>query len=145
MVWFEKAAEQGYPLAFRALGKFNAGKRDGLQSNSKAFRYFQDGANLGDPVCLYLLGVCYYNGEGVDMDIIKGFEYLAIAYHQVQQHQMKDLLGSVCSMLGVAYYEGALGNQSLVLTKYYLEKTLKLNEDKVYLSVYYLLALRAFN
>jgi hypothetical protein len=54
---------------------------------------------------------------------------------------MKDLLGSVCSMLGVAYYEGALGNQSLVLTKYYLEKTLKLKEDKVSPSVYYLLAL----
>jgi hypothetical protein len=143
MAWLEKAAKQRYPFALRILGKCYYGGDGVSQSYSKAFKYFQDGANRGDPVCQYMLGVHYYDGKhDVEKNESKGFEYLTIDYHQWQQHidfdsSNEDHRGHACQIMGFAYFEGKVCNQSYVLAKYYLEEALKKGQadESVYLAL----------
>ncbi len=64
--WSLKAANQGHARAQNNAGLcFQNGHFGGEPGFAKAFYWFQESANQGQPVGLYNLGLLYEHGEGV--------------------------------------------------------------------------------
>lgn len=112
-LWFEKAGENGYSLAYHNLGMtYKYGKSGFKQDFHNATSCFKKGADKGSLLCsydyafmlykglgcqqnyseavcyfskaaeqlhapsLYMLGLCYRNGFGVEKDVERGLSYL---------------------------------------------------------------------
>lgn len=69
---FEKAASAGMTEAYCELGNiyFNA------HNYEEAFAYYKKGANLDDDVCLSNMAMCYFWGNGVEIDLQKSAFYM---------------------------------------------------------------------
>jgi TPR repeat protein len=64
-LWYEKAAEQGYPVAQYCLGVMHAIGKGGLPvSKEKARLWYEKSAEQGYPWAQYNLGLMHSKGEG---------------------------------------------------------------------------------
>jgi hypothetical protein len=81
--WFLKAAEEGVPAAFSAVGAFFMDGLDPLPRDpSQAARWFLVAAESGDPIGQCLLGKLYLRGEGVALSPSSAFMWLNLAASQ---------------------------------------------------------------
>ncbi len=65
--WLGEAEKNGYAKASTILGVLYYTKEN--PEYAKAFGYFSKGAKDGDPMALYYLGECYWNGRGTSEDV----------------------------------------------------------------------------
>ena len=65
--WLNEAEKNGYAKASTILGVLHYSKES--PDYSKAFGYFSKAAKDGDPMALYYLGECYWNGHGTAEDM----------------------------------------------------------------------------
>lgn len=79
VIWFRKAAEQGYPKAQRNLGLSYLFGEGVAEDPTKAVKWLTLAANQEDPTGEYFLGQCYQNGLGVTKDIDVGFRWQYLA------------------------------------------------------------------
>jgi TPR repeat protein len=84
--WWNRAAEAGYLPARNLLamkyyyGGTVFGPQDGWDKDyAKAFSIWQEGANQGDAPSQFMLGVMYYNGQGVVQDLVQAWFWLKLA------------------------------------------------------------------
>lgn len=75
LMWLEKSAKQGYPLAMDAIGMIYY-KKGELE---KAFQYWSRAVEHGLPDAKNNLGWLYYSGEGVKQDLGKAYKLHAEA------------------------------------------------------------------
>jgi hypothetical protein len=91
-----KRVKANDPVAMVQMGMRHRKERD----HDRAIKYFTKAAELGDLHAHYLLGVIFYNGEGVEEDkekAIRHWEKAAIGGHPDARHNL-------------AYYEETNGN-----------------------------------
>ena len=62
------------------------------QDYSKAFIEFKAGAEKKNPLCIYMAGICYRNGYGVDRDTEKAEQYLTQAKKQGSMDSLEELM-----------------------------------------------------
>ena len=69
VLWYRKAADQNFGMAFYSLGmSFEYGR--GVKSDlKKALEFYQKAADLGIPQAHYKLGSLYENGKGTKKDL----------------------------------------------------------------------------
>lgn len=73
--------------------------------DKKAFEFYQKSAESNSPLGIYGLGVCYYNGYGIERDTIKGNDYFNQAGKMLIN--MKDSDNpEIIRCLGVCYFNG---------------------------------------
>src|SRR5262245_52702805 len=73
----QEASDANFPLANWCLGLgYHYGGDDIPVSFALALKYYERGAALGDPMCLYKLGHMYCDGDGVPKDWQRGVAYL---------------------------------------------------------------------
>lgn len=79
------------------------GKNGSIQNFTKAVHYFQISAKNDNVNAMYMLGICYYNGTGVEKSVMDAIWYWNMAYEFGEENH-------ACYELGCAYYlgEGAL-------------------------------------
>lgn len=79
LMWFEKAASSGFGRAIFNLGSvFEQHFKDTRQ----AFQYYMQGAKLGHPHCMNIVGMCYETGDLVEeRDFAKAFYWYEKASH----------------------------------------------------------------
>lgn len=65
--WLSEAEKNGYAKASTILGVLYYTKEN--PEYAKAFGYFSKGAKDGDPMALYYMGECYWNGRGTAEDV----------------------------------------------------------------------------
>ena len=77
---FKESMELGYPDAFSASGFFYANGRGGVEKDdTKAFEFFQKGADLGSQAAQVNLARFYLEGRGVNFDREKGLALMQAA------------------------------------------------------------------
>ena len=70
--WLERAGSNGYNAAFHNLGViYKLGRYGVAQDFKRAFAVFSEGAELGQPSCLYDAGYMLYKGLGCTQDYKK--------------------------------------------------------------------------
>ena len=80
--WFEKAAEQGYPLAQLDLAIMYS-RGEGVEKDpKKAFEWLCKAANQGEVTSQAILGIIYTRGKEVEKDVKKAFEWFEKAANQ---------------------------------------------------------------
>lgn len=73
LLYFEKAASEGNMRAILNKGKcLLEGK---TRNEKKAFECFVEASSLGHKDADYFIGVCYYEGRGVEKDLEKSREF----------------------------------------------------------------------
>ncbi len=79
MYWFDRAAKQGAPDAYNAIGELYLGHRDVLEDAAAARRFFLSGANLDNAGAMYNLGMIYLAGHGVTQDGIEAYKWFELS------------------------------------------------------------------
>lgn len=79
MYWFDRAAQQGVPDAYNAIGELYLGHPDVLEGAAAARRFFLSGANLGNAGAMYNLGMIYLLGHGVTQDGIEAYKWFELS------------------------------------------------------------------
>ena len=69
VLWYTKAGEAGYAIAWIQLG--NMYRRDVPPNMTEAIRCYENGARLSNAECMNLLGNVYREGNGVAADYVK--------------------------------------------------------------------------
>ena len=128
MKWLELAAEQHFPDALYKLGEIHSTAYNCMtsQSDSKAFPYFKEAADLGCPISQSNVGNSYMLGKGVEKDEAKAAHYFTLAFSQ-----------NKCDLaayhLGFFYCSSTGGlEMSHVRAKYYLEDAAKKGRGAAY-------------
>jgi tetratricopeptide (TPR) repeat protein len=88
----------------------------------KAFRLFQEGAQLGDAECCAQLGYCHYVGNGTEKNLAKAFKWHKRAAEKGHARGMR------CCASCYAVGEGV--EQSTEQAIYWYEKSLELDENE---------------
>jgi hypothetical protein len=94
IIWFRKAAEQGFPSAQRNLG---IGYLDGLgvaKDEAEAVRWFRKAAEQGLASAQRVLAECYLEGQGVSKDkeeAVKWFQRAAAQGDEFSQERCREL------------------------------------------------------
>lgn len=78
----------GYYMKGYSLYKGLAGE----QNYAKAFAEFEKGGRLNERYCLYMAGICYRNGYGVDRDLDKASELLQRSKKLGDMHSLQELV-----------------------------------------------------
>lgn len=73
--WYQRAAENGYILAYYQLGK----SYSQLGEHRDAYEWFVKAAETGDVRAQHELSVIYLKGVGVKKNIVKSFEWMLSA------------------------------------------------------------------
>ena len=71
MSWFQKAADQGYALAYSAIGDLYAQGYGVGQDKGKALDYYKKAATAGDAGACLHLGQMYEQGKDVKADLVQ--------------------------------------------------------------------------
>lgn len=96
---YREAAELGYGLGAANVGLFYQQGKGGLEIDlEEAVEWFRRGADLGDPMGMFLLGNAYYYGAGVPQD----FAVALPLYERSAAQNYPDSIGA----LGHAYHFG---------------------------------------
>lgn len=109
--WFEKAVENGSPLAMLALGDYYLYGYGATKEYEKAFEYYKM-AEERDYISEGL-GLCYQFGLGTENDAKKAFQSYKVA---AERHYDAALF-----RLGLCYYYGIGTDKDLVEAFYYLK------------------------
>ena len=114
VVWYEKAAKQGYAEGQYYLGYcYYAG--EGIdQDFVKAAELYAKAAEQEHPRAQQKLAVCYYSGEGVEQDINKAFYWCKKSAEQGRAFAQY--------MLGLCYYNGQGTEQDFKQAVFWYEK-----------------------
>ena len=80
--WYEKAAEQGYPMAQVNLGNMYANGEGVEQDYEEAVKWYRKAAEQGYPVAQYNLGIIYANSKGVEQNYEEAAEWYKKAAEQ---------------------------------------------------------------
>lgn len=78
----KRAGRRGYPTAWVILAEcWLRGdlRADGKSDMTKAFQCWQEGANLGDPVCQYNTGLLLMHGDGTERNVKVGLKWIRMA------------------------------------------------------------------
>lgn len=88
--WVRAAAQQGYPPAHHTMGLVC---QDGLAEGglAEAARWFGLAAEAGIAASQYEIGVAYVNGDGVEVDLAKGVDWLWKSSQQGNADAKRDL------------------------------------------------------
>ncbi|MDB5598122.1 MAG: hypothetical protein JWN71_166 [Xanthobacteraceae bacterium] len=81
-VFFQTAANLGYPQAMTELGRMSFFGHGTAQSYPAAQQQFEKAAALGDPSAIKNLGFMYHQGRGVTADVKRAISY----YNQAPNH-----------------------------------------------------------
>jgi len=79
MYWFDRAAKQGAPDAYNAIGELYLGHPGVLEDAAAARRFFLSGANLDNAGAMYNLGMIYLVGHGVTQDGIEAYKWFELS------------------------------------------------------------------
>lgn len=82
LAWITKAAEQGEVQAIVDAAWAHEGGVGTAKSSKEAFRWFLKGAEANDAYCQLVVGQAFVNGNGVEVDTIKGKAWLEKASKQ---------------------------------------------------------------
>ena len=104
--WLRKAVAHGHSDAQRSLGSVQSSLGSlhfygwGVVSADKreAVKWYHKAAESGDPQAQYRLGLCYYNGEGVQKDKTEAVKWYRKAAEQGHIKAQHDL--SICCSIG---------------------------------------------
>ncbi len=120
--WYEYAAKEEYPKAFRCLGYALGfhGFQDDFKDLQVAYKYFEHGARLDEPNCLYELGKMYANGWVVEKDPVRAVELYQRSYDIIDGEIRDDSYADTAMLLGICYLEGQGVEQNLDKAKKYL-------------------------
>lgn len=107
-----RKAENGDKFACYILGRSYDSEENGAkQSFEKAMYWYQRGKELGDPLCAYGVGACYFLGDGVEQNKekakqihIEAYESLLELINEEQETPRKQAFSKFC--LGAYYYFG---------------------------------------
>ncbi|WJI99385.1 tetratricopeptide repeat protein [Helicobacter pylori] len=92
------------------------------QDFSKARKYFEKACDLNNGGGCGVLGVLYYNGQGVEKDLTK------VAYFYSKACDLKEGMG--CGNLGVLYYNGDGVKRDSKKADQYFSKACKLGSQE---------------
>ena len=98
MAWYQKAAEQGLPKAYGAIGGLYRLGQGVKPDPAKAFEWFTKGAEAGDDNAMLCLGNCYYTAYGTTQNFSEAVRWWNAAADQDN--------GYALSQMGDAYYGG---------------------------------------
>lgn len=91
VMWYRKAADQGFPMAIWNLA-FMYAKGEGVEQNDKtAFKLFEKAAVKGYADAQFDLGYMYYEGIGVKQDREEGLRWINEAASQGNRDAKKFL------------------------------------------------------
>lgn len=76
--WFQKAADKGNAEAMGSIAAMYS-RGDIEKDNEEVFKWALKGANKGDLDSQYLVGVCYYKGQGTEEDLSEAIKWLVKA------------------------------------------------------------------
>ncbi len=76
IIWFEKSAKAGYPLAQNQMGYIYLNGITVKPDTLKAVSWYKLAANNKVPEAAYALGRLYINGKGIEKDAERGFRLL---------------------------------------------------------------------
>ena len=79
LYWFDRAAKQGSPDAYNAVGELYLGHSDVSEDVAEARRFFLIGATLDHAGAMYNLGLIYLAGRGVTQDEIQAYKWFTLA------------------------------------------------------------------
>jgi uncharacterized protein len=80
MVWYRKAAEQGFAMAQLGLGAMYVDGRGGaLQDYETAASWYREAAEHGGVISRFGLGLLYATGQGVPQDYVTAHMWLKLA------------------------------------------------------------------
>ena len=113
--WIQKAADPGYIPAFAVVAEHALTEQ---ADYAKALKYAQMAADGGDVGGMYLLGLMYYMGYGVDKDLDQA------RYWAQQAADRESDVGY--TLLGQLYYD----EESYIFAKSYLEKGANLGNNQ---------------
>ncbi len=90
----EPLAESGNLDAIKVVGDHYYIHDGSAEGKEKSFRFFMEGANQNDPVCLMMVGARFEVGEGVEVDQARAIEYYdkAMAAGSVEAYKLKGIL-----------------------------------------------------
>jgi TPR repeat protein len=83
--WYQKAADQGHPMAQYALGIMYENGDGVLADKRTAAEWYRKAATRGVAHAQFNLGVLFARGEGVDKDIGQARRWLTEASHSDNQ------------------------------------------------------------
>ena len=90
--WYRKAAEQGYAEAQNMVGRYlEEGWGNVAKNEKEAVKWFKKAAEQGCDVGQYNLGICLYNGQGVDKDKTEAIKWLKKAAEQGYADAIKSI------------------------------------------------------
>ncbi|GHT43958.1 hypothetical protein FACS189454_00160 [Planctomycetales bacterium] len=126
VIWFRKAAEQGYAPAEYNLGLCYANGDVVAQDKAEAVKWFRKAAEQGHAPAQGNLGLCYYNGDGVAQDKAEAVNWFRKAAEQGNAKAQCNL--GLCYELGHGvtqnsdialdwYWKSAAGNYELAKKK----------------------------
>lgn len=97
--WYSLSAKNGYERAFLELGQlYDQNSYEIPDGKQKALKIYNDMANQGFPTAQRILGMKYWFGDGVEVDIKKAaawFEKAAIQRHENAIKNLADLYYSI--------------------------------------------------
>ncbi len=90
LIWYRKAAEQGYALAQRNLGSMYDQGQGVSQDNAQALIWYRKAAEQGDARAQGNLGVMYANGQGVPQDYVRAHMWFNLAASGASDASVRD-------------------------------------------------------
>lgn len=105
--YYDMASEAGVPAAQRFIGAYI----ETTEGPAKALPYYEKAAEMGDAYSMYLIGLMYYEGIGVQQSISKATEWL--------QKGADAGVPLAMSYLADIYYIGYFGNVNPGKAQYY--------------------------
>lgn len=114
--WYRAAAEQGHPGGMVGLGLACWSGLAGSDINeAEAVEFFRKAMRAGNAYAQYLLGICYEEGKGVQMDEAEAFKWYMAAADQCADAAYK---------VGQMYEQGRGVNQSKVQAAFWYTRAL---------------------
>ncbi len=89
--WFQRAADQGFPVALKNLGVMHATGAGGTTDPAKAVRYYRQAAELGQAEAQNNLGAILYAGELLPRDLAQAAHWIRLAAEQDFAEAQKNL------------------------------------------------------
>lgn len=115
MLKIVKEARSGDTEAINDLGCFYSNIIGGYEGNAKAFKLFKLADEKGSLYARANLGICYYEGEGTDIDFSLAFNHF--------QTPAKEGIAFAQKLLGDCYYEGKGVSKNYVRAFYWYKRS----------------------
>ena len=128
--WYQKGIDAGNIRAYRLMGHFYYYDRDKsgrpIKNENEKRRQmgaevFMKGAELGEPTSLYETGCMYLEGDPVEQDYDKAFEYFTKGLEATKNNKKHPAVPFLNYMVGHCYHHGYGVEKNLTKAKEYLE------------------------